>query len=73
MIRMLAAGLGVVILVFALVNAGGTAVDHEVSDPANSSADDVSKETTNFIGTLVSYVPVTVAVGIIALIMVRMG
>lgn len=73
MMRVLAAGLGAVILVFLLANAGGTAVDHEVSDVNNTSADEVAEGTSKVAGGTVPFVPVVMAVAVLIFVMKGLG
>jgi hypothetical protein len=58
--RSLAAALGVVILLYALVHAAPVAVDQEVADPANSSHDDFALSITQFSTELGGWVPVMI-------------
>lgn len=63
--RELAAALGVVILLFALVHAAPVAVGEEVSDPDNSSADEFALSITEFSTELGGWIPVLMGLMII--------
>lgn len=73
MIRPMVAIVAVLILLFAFVPAAEQAVDEEVQDPPNSSADEFAIKFTGLAAGIYELVPLLVGVGVIVMILISYG
>lgn len=70
MVRSIAAALGVVILLYGLVHAAPAAIDQEVDDPSNSTADDLALSVTQFSTAVGGWVPLIMGVILVIMLLV---
>lgn len=68
-IRSIATAIGILVLAYGLVHAAPVAVDEEVNDTSNSSADDFAYSITEVTAEISPYIPVLAGIGILVVMM----